>query len=388
MAPAVVGGGARRSTAWNGRDVHVEEIEAQLRLLHLRLHRHSQGEPEHAHSRNCVMNLVVYIREDPATLRFASGLIELLAASHPMRAIVLHALPGRTGRIDAELSSEAHSLVSGMPVQREQIVLTVPGAAGTQLASLLEPLLVPDQPTYLWWTEKRSVNQRSFRQILRVCDVLVVDSGRFERPYTSFLDLSRLADRTADRLGFADLHWARLRPWREALAQYFAPESRRSQLDGIRALALDYAGEGRGNRVGAALLAGWLQSALGWRLSKAAGGGAEVTALFTGTSGGSVEVAFRSREQEELVPGELVAMRLEGREGGRTFSILMERDRDDAQIAHMHVDTGGAASLYQRLRLRHADEGELMFRLFAESRRSTVYQRSLGAGARLLEAVP
>src|SRR5260370_38165406 len=76
----------------------------------------------------------------------------------------------------------------------------------------------------------------------------------------------------------ADLHWARLDPWRETIAQFFAPVARRSFLSGITSVGIDYTGEGRGNRIPSSVLVGWIASALGWKLQRPTGGPGGVAA--------------------------------------------------------------------------------------------------------------
>src|SRR5207247_10671327 len=110
---------------------------------------------------------------------------------------------------------------------------------------------------------------------------LVVDSAQFERPYHTFRGLSALLNVAHHRLGLADLQWARLKPWRETIAQFFTPRDRRSFLGGIAEVGVDYEGDGRGNRIAAALITGWMATALGWNLKRAAAGpGGDVVAYY------------------------------------------------------------------------------------------------------------
>src|SRR6266851_4080460 len=51
-------------------------------------------------------------------------------------------------------------------------------------------------------------------------------------------------------------------PWRETIAQFFAPVARRSFLSGITSIGIDYTGQGRGNRIPSSVLVGWIASAL------------------------------------------------------------------------------------------------------------------------------
>jgi hypothetical protein len=159
-----------------------------------------------------------------------------------------------------------------------------------------------------------------------VCDGLVVDSARFSEPHNSFGDFARLLRVAHHRLGLSDLQWSRLAPWREQIAQFFTPLDRRPFLRGISEVGVDYEGEGRGNRIVAALITGWMASALGWQLKRAAAGTGGVVVAQYDTGGRSVEVEFRSVRKEHLAPGELSAVRLAGVSQGTTFRLSMQHD--------------------------------------------------------------
>src|SRR5437660_228771 len=163
----------------------------------------------------------------------------------------------------------------------------------------------------------------------RFARAMVVDSARFTRPYHSFLALAGMSAHVHKRLGLADLQWARLDPWRETIAQFFAPVARRAYLSGINEIGIDYAGEGRGNRIPSSVLIGWIASALGWQLQRAAGGsGGVVSAQFVAEEWRIVDVAFRSIVKPGLVEGEISGMRITGVSGGTTFRLSISRAPD------------------------------------------------------------
>jgi hypothetical protein len=136
------------------------------------------------------------------------------------------------------------------------------------------------------------------------------------------------------------------------VAQFFAPAARRPFLNGITEVGIDYAGEGRGNRIAAALLIGWMGSALGWKLQKAAGGaGGIVAAQFSAEGWRPVQVAFRSVPKARLAQGEVSAIRIGGVSGGTTFQLSVLRDPERPRRAAPDIGAGA----YQWL---HATGGE------------------------------
>src|SRR5579864_6478574 len=135
-------------------------------------------------------------------------------------------------------------------------------------------------------------------------------------------------------MGVADFQWSRLKPWRETVAQFFTPATRRPFIDGISEVGIEYSGEGRGNRIAAALLTGWLASTLGWKLQKAAAGAGGVVAAHYAAGGWRpVEVAFRSVPKASLTPGEVATVRLGGASGGSTFNLTVQRDPERGRVA-------------------------------------------------------
>jgi glucose-6-phosphate dehydrogenase assembly protein OpcA len=251
-----------------------------------------------------------------------------IAAHHPHVAIlVCEEVNVRSGRIDAYITTHPVSPSSTVHAQCEVVSLHVGGAAGEHLATLVDPLLLSGVPAYLWWLDTPPFGTPELLDAIRICDALVVDSARFDRPYQSFLGLADLHRSAHSRLGVADFQWVRLEPWREAIAEFFEPKERRADMAGIAEVGIDYVGDGRGNRIGAALLIGWLASALGWKVQRAVGGaGGVLVAHFAMEGGRQLEVAFRSVPKAYMAQGEVSAIRIAGASAGRTFQLSVQRD--------------------------------------------------------------
>jgi glucose-6-phosphate dehydrogenase assembly protein OpcA len=212
-------------------------------------------------------------------------------------------------------------------VRCEIVTLHVGSAAGEHLAPLVDPLLLSGVPTYLWWLGTPPFGTRAFTDSLKIGDALVVDSAHFDRPYQSFLSLAEVALSSHEHLGIADFQWQRLSPWREMIAQFFEPKDRRLFMSGIAEVGIDYVGDGRGNRIGPALLIGWFSSALGWKMERAVGGtGGVVAAHFTVAGNRLLEVAFRPVQKSHLSEGEVSRVHIAGASGGRTFQLTIQRD--------------------------------------------------------------
>jgi glucose-6-phosphate dehydrogenase assembly protein OpcA len=371
---------------WAAENVDVKTVAAEMSRLHTELTHEDMGDDEHPRPRNCVMNLVIAVSDDQRE-EAAEKVVGAVAAGHPLRAIVLHSSAGEKAGLDAEITAEAHQLVWGTSVQLEQLTLKVRGDASEHIASLLEPLLIPDVPTYVWWTGTPPLGERGLRDALVVCDVLIVDSSHFSNKVDAFLDLAALADRLGGRMGFVDLQWARQKAWRETLAQFFAPEERRHLLSGLQRVDIACVGEGRANRVSGTLIGGWLMSLLGWRLTPAvsvSSSGSE--AILKGENGQTVQLTLRSATSHDMHHGMLCAVRFDGHSEGNPFAMQMEVRADRSDHAHVLIDMGGEETLHQRLPLPDLDDAALLLQALSSARRDRVYLRSLEAAAKLVDA--
>jgi glucose-6-phosphate dehydrogenase assembly protein OpcA len=332
---------------WRGEGVSMNEVLVALSNIRKKFALAEANETELPHPRNCIMTLFAVASTD-AEERRAQRAVRAIGNHHPAQVIVVRDQPElRSGRIDATITTDTLRPQSACATQCELITLRVRGAAGDHLSGLIDPLLMSGVPSYLWWVGTPPFGKRELEDVLKICDALLVDSARFDAPYRSFLDLTSLVSHSHQRLGVGDLQWARLEPWRESIAQFFAPMDRRPFMKGISEIGVDYSGEGRGNRVAAALLIGWLASALGWKLQNAAGGtGGIVVAHFAAEGWRPVQVAFRSMPKEHLAQGEIGAIRIGGAAAGRTFNLSVLRDPERARVVRPEVGAGGYRPLH------------------------------------------
>jgi glucose-6-phosphate dehydrogenase assembly protein OpcA len=312
---------------WSADDVTISDVLNALGNIRGKFAR-DEAHDDHVHPRSCVMTLIGVASTEPDEVS-AMRTAELIGTQHPALSIVIReAAPMRGHHLDASITTQVQRPQIACPSQCEIITLHVRGGAAEHLAALVDPLLVSGVPTYLWWLGTPPFGHKELLDALRVCDGLVVDSARFEEPFRSFRGLSRLLKVAHHRLGLADMQWSRLRPWRETVAQFFTPVERRDLLSGIAEVGVDYAGEGRGNRIAAALLTGWMAAALGWKLRRAAAGSGGVVVAHYDAGSRMVEVDFRSVQKGHLAPGEVGAVRIAGASRGTTFRLSVFHDPD------------------------------------------------------------
>lgn len=311
---------------WHGDDVTVADVLSALNEIRRNFAREETGDEEHVHPRNCVMTLIGVTPTESDEL-LARRTTLAIATQHPAQAIVIREeAPLGDRRLDGWITSEVRRPETACAWQCEIITLHVPGGAADHLAELVDPFLVSGLPTYLWWLGTPPFGKEELIDALRVCDGLVVDSAQFDEPYNSFRRMAGLLKVAHHRMGLADIQWARLRPWRETIAQIFTPLDRRAFLGGISEVGVEYAGERRGNRVAAALITGWIAAALGWKIKRAAAGTGGVVVAHYESGNKSVEVHFRPVKKDHLASGEINAVRIGGAAQGTTFRLTVEHD--------------------------------------------------------------
>lgn len=363
--------------AWHGTDVSVGEVLEQLRSL-----RASAARPP----RSSVLDVII-IASDAGEAEAAAAAVGKLAAHHPCRAlVVLDELDAGSSRIDVTITEHGEPGPDGMASPHQQVLLRVRGPAAEHIPSLVDALLLPDVATFVWWTGSPPMRAARFRTALEAADVLLVDSARFERPYESFAALAEIVAGPSTTV-FGDFHWTRLGPWREVLAQFFNPPTRRGFLRGIGAVGIDYIAEGRGNRSAATLLAGWLASALGWRLKTAAAGrGGVMAANFVSPDGHPVELALRPVGMDGFAAGEITGLRIDA--VWQRNSCRLRALRDEADNGHVVVEGELRGTPFPRLVLpvpAMADEAVLN-RLLVDARSDRAYPRAIKLGAELLRS--
>lgn len=403
MAPAMSVTDPVMQPMWHGQGVTVADVMDALKEIRYKFARAESGDDEHLCPRNCVMTLIG-IAATEAHEALANRTTQVIGTQHPAQAIVIREeAPVRKRHLDAWITTHVRRPETTCAVECEHIALYVHGRAADHLGAILDPLLVSGVPTYLWWLGTPPFGRAELTDALRTSDGLVVDSSHFEEPYHAFRKMSSMLKVVHHRLGLGDLQWARLRPWRENIAQFFSPADRRAFLGGISELGVDYAGEGRGNRIAALLMTGWISSALGWKLRRATGGAGGIVVANYESGGRSIEVEFRSLARHDRVPGEVTSVRLAGTAHGTTFRLSVAHDpprsrlksnepedverrrSDTGRVLLTMIEIGDAEALRHVQQLEPEDPAALLVELLATGAHDDVYNRSLSAAAELME---
>ena len=233
----------------------------------------------------------------------------------------------------------------GGPACGDVVVLRGGRGALEQGVPLVQPLIPPDLPCWVWWNSSLDEAPQLLEALAAPPRRLVVDSS-LGQPRRC-IDL--LVERIASGQAVNDLNWLRLRTWRESLAMVFDPPARRNALEHVVQLDIDVEGD---HPLKGLLLAAWIADRLGWHLidsyrveeNGAAGNGAGIGAEFQRTDGTAVQFRLMPVPvgSPKLHPGALVGLRLIcAPEGRPPLCVILCSESGGC----MRLEAGGMASM-------------------------------------------
>lgn len=194
--------------------VQPEKILRDLRDLWSQLGREQQSSG--GVLRACAMTLLV-VAEDEADAERVRQTLGVLMHDHPSRAIVLKAAAG--AELDARVFAECWMpFGSHRQICAEGIEITADSAHLNQVPHLVLPLIVPDLPVVLWCRGNRPFASEGFDALLPLAEKTIFDSAGVGDSHAAIEILKELRARGRR---VADLAWARLTGWREAVAHVF-----------------------------------------------------------------------------------------------------------------------------------------------------------------------
>ncbi len=216
--------------------------DVERQLAELREQEAADGTPD---LRTSVMTHVAWAppKWAAAARRTLAGMEE----RHPSRTILLFPEPGRRDGIDITVSMRCFAMHGvSQEICSEVIELRLGGKRAQAPASIVQPLLISDLPTFCRWRGEPPWGKPELEQLVDVCDRLVVDSSEWARVPAAYEQLAVLFDRVA----VSDIAWGRGREWRGRLAALWPGIKKVERLSVT------------GPKADAVLLAGWLRSRL------------------------------------------------------------------------------------------------------------------------------
>jgi glucose-6-phosphate dehydrogenase assembly protein OpcA len=367
---------------WGASAATVAAVERELARLRRAAGAHAR-EQGHTLARAAVLNLVVYADREVHAARAARA-VGRLALRHPSRAIVVWADREQRGEgARADLHCHVPRVGERAQICYEQILLRMSGDDDARIRSLVIPLLVPDLPVFLWWTDSPP-RARRFDDLLGLADRLVVDSADFARPEVTLARLAALVRTSRTRrCSVTDLNWTRLTPWRELVAQFFDVEAWRPFLDEMIGVRIGFGVDMDGRDIHpsqALLFLGWLASRLGWRpldsLAPSEAGG--LLFRMSRGDGAPIMVRVRPRFERGVEAGDTSGIRLQCRRGRELAEFVLKRAPDERHVTATVVLDGNVRSLrVVPLAARSVDD--LMAEELTIVGSDRIYEAALGA---------
>lgn len=263
---------------WAGKVVYLQEVEEHLSLL-WKNSADNMRIGMNTNVRTSVLNLVI-CAPDVDTAKRASALLRELSSTHLARvAIVILDSSEDTASVTSWVTLRCFSVISD--VMRhcfEQMTLRATGSAMHAIANIIQPLLKPDLPVYLWWLGDPPEDGAMFERLVSLSNRVIFDSASFFHPEQNVLTMARLSQSFPD-CALSDLNWGRITPWRQLIVQFFDAMEYRPYLAGVNSIEIEHAvaplagttqaasGDVSPNPTRAFMLAGWLKERLGWSLA-------------------------------------------------------------------------------------------------------------------------
>src|SRR5260221_13309074 len=119
----------------------------------------------------------------------------------------------------------------------DQATMLATGGVLRSISNIVQPLLKPDLPVYLWWLGDPPDNDTIFNSLLQLSDRVIVDSTSFFNPEQDIHPLALLRQAAPD-CALSDLNWGRLTPWRQLIIQFFDVTEYRPFLAGVTSIEI------------------------------------------------------------------------------------------------------------------------------------------------------
>jgi glucose-6-phosphate dehydrogenase assembly protein OpcA len=313
--------------------------------------------------RTSVLNLII-CAPDVETAQRVSIILRKLSSTHLSRVVILilDSSENRPNAITAWVTLRCFSVISDLMRHCfEQTTMLASGSSIRFVANIIQPLLKPDLPVYLWWLgDPPDQNDPTFAGLVDLSNRIIVDSTSFFSPEQDIRTLAALFQASPES-ALSDLNWGRLTPWRQLTIQFFDVPEYRPYLAGVDSIEIEHAvaplavptrteqGDVSPNPTRALLLAGWLKARLGWTmvskeyLDTASGTYhwiMERTANLrttrsltpirskTGKLGNTASISIRPRVQTEMRPGSICLVRLVSKMENKQATFTISREED------------------------------------------------------------
>lgn len=337
------------------------------------------GAPDTLELRTSTVNLIA-VAGSPDEAARAEAMIATLKHFAPTRVVVLCTDSAVADGLELTVGVREILTGRGRTPVRFEVVRAAAGAGNDiSLASIASPLLVPELPTFVWWPGETVATSGLLPELMAIADRFVIDSAAWKRPGRGLRRLSRHVGALHGPI-LSDFAWARLRPWRSLLAQFFDHPDTIPALDALVDVTIVARITDDGMQAGstsALLMAGWLGSVLGWRVPGPmvrTRDGWRVT-LRAGEPGAEREVLLRivtRPETAERTRVLAITLRADTPAGEARFVVR----RTSEEIIETESALPGASAVVRRAPVRLLSDAVLAADELAEVGRDTIFEQA------------
>ena len=322
---------------------------------------------EDTKTRASMINLVVYT-EDAAAMAENTQRIAAIASEHACRAILILAdCAAPESSAKAWITAHCHVQGNGgRQICSEQITFELKGSACGALPNIVFSHLDSDLPLALWWQGEfcDPLDEKLWAWV----DRLIFDSRAWNNPASQFALTEKIANLRDARAVLCDLNWARLYPWRFALASLFDSACALPSLSRLTHVEICHA---PGSETTAILLLGWLAAQLGWTSQS-------LLSQHDWQSANGQRISFALVE----APGsDLSHVSMTAPDA--TFEISREKD-----FFHLRLKPLGMAETNSTMSVGRERVGDTLLAELSRGGRHLLYKKAVVAAEPLLSALP
>lgn len=312
------------------------------------------------------------------------SLSDAIADRNPSRIITLCPTFGEDTGVTAQVSAYC-------PVQKksdrlvccEYITLRGTKAALDRVGELVQSLLLPNLPTFIWWKATPNPEQALFRTLSQSASCVIVDSCYFSDPDRELL---KMQESIENEIYIADLNWHRLAAWQELAAAAYDPPERRLSLGELDHITIDYE---KGNDAQAMMFLGWFASRLGWKPQSCTfeSGDYDIKRIkLIGPNGKEINAELAGIPVTDMgeIPGDLVGLRLDSQNPNADCCTILCSETTGC----MRMESGGGAQSCRTEQVTTLSDQKaelLMAQQLQRWGRDVLYEESLAVTAEILQ---
>ena len=217
--------------------------------------------PPGEHPPRASLFTLIVVAKDADRVHHCQQLVNLVANKFPCKVVFIGIDSGST-----ETFRQQRYTTKGPEIPCDLVAVTVSPDQLQRIPFLVLPEIIADLPTFLLVGDLPSEVAPVLSQLERYVNRVVFDTPRLS-------NIGLFADQILalpNRAKYVDLHWARTKPWREALCRVFGTEDASSLLSSANRIELRYNHRPIHDQISdsqAILLQAWLGARLGWALS-------------------------------------------------------------------------------------------------------------------------